>query len=496
MKKIICLLLTMAMLIAAMPAMAEQNYYTVSELVFTDFEDNVIENPDASSCMVRTTITKNKARDNIDSIIIMAYSTDNTLISFNVMKGSMSTDSTTQFSALINIPSEKTLGHIKATVWDSIVGMSALSNVSTLECNPTVTPPEDDDGITIPDTYEIKGMIYATNRSHAFISSDKIRFHVSELVRDYSDCETTEEYNEKNTFYDNIVGEHNFTDGAVHTFNIADSVDKSNLLVCMPGTVTLKIEDGAYNMLEFKADETRILNAYKIDEDDYDSNPIWESGSLVSSPRIRVYETEDASYSQSIRLSSDFMIFVNGVNVMTQQVAFDKYVMDNATDGIMFVDTNNNGDYDCIYTNYYATAQIAFVNTSIGKILFNNIIGTIAGNIVLDPYDDDLSYEIYYNGEEIDITDLQENDIITIAYDVTSISITDSYFYEIHVSRDTAEGMYMSKDTYSKTVTIGENKYKYAGYYAELVDTLSMGDEYKIYLDVFGRIAFYEMIVS
>ena len=62
MKKIISLLTVIAMLIASIPAMAadSENFYTISDLVFTDFEDNVIENPNAGSCMVRAMITKNR----------------------------------------------------------------------------------------------------------------------------------------------------------------------------------------------------------------------------------------------------------------------------------------------------------------------------------------------------------------------------------------------------------------------------------------------------
>ena len=86
MKKIISLLLAMAMIFAIVPVMAEGNYYTVSDLAFTDFDDNVIENAEGKSSMVRAIITKNRERVAVDSVIMMAYSTDNKLISFNVMK--------------------------------------------------------------------------------------------------------------------------------------------------------------------------------------------------------------------------------------------------------------------------------------------------------------------------------------------------------------------------------------------------------------------------
>ena len=83
---------------------------------------------------------------------------------------------------------------------------------------------------------------------------------------------------------------------------------------------------------------------------------------------------------------------------------------------------------------------------------------------------------------------LQENDVISVAYDVTN-DFADSSFYDIIVTRGTVEGKVTSHDVDNKTYTVGGITYKYdenrlpSGFYRNAV-----GIDAKVYIDAFGRI--------
>ena len=89
------------------------------------------------------------------------------------------------------------------------------------------------------------------------------------------------------------------------------------------------------------------------------------------------------------------------------------------------------------------------------------------------------------DGKEIEPTELQEGDVLNIAYDVNDFA--GSNFYDVIVTRNVVEGVKCTSINDSKgEYTIGGTKYKAAEGMDIDVETST---EYSLYLDHFGRIA-------
>ena len=90
--------------------------------------------PTDKSFIVDVDITKNSERDSKDYFIVAVYDTDDALISMNYIKANLPTGS--DFSCGVNIPrTDKTIGSIKAFVWDALGGMTPLAEGKTIECS-------------------------------------------------------------------------------------------------------------------------------------------------------------------------------------------------------------------------------------------------------------------------------------------------------------------------------------------------------------------------
>lgn len=226
---------------------------------------------------------------------------------------------------------------------------------------------------------------------------------------------------------------------------------------------------------------------------------------------VRFYATADANKSTKYSLDNAVLYVngraVNGTNAITE-ADFEEYILNNDAGEVELIDQYSSkqasdGYYDIINVTYYATAMVDAVVAKTGRISFEEYTSNAAGSITLDPEDEDLEYSITLDGTEIAVTDLKADDVLTIAYDVTG-EFKNSDFYDIMVSRDTAEGRYSGKNKSSRTVTLGSDKYELTELAAETptlntkekrfedkVDKglgMVLANEYKAYLDVFGRI--------
>ncbi|MBQ3038052.1 MAG: hypothetical protein IJD30_02620, partial [Clostridia bacterium] len=185
----------------------------------------------------------------------------------------------------------------------------------------------------------------------------------------------------------------------------------------------------------------------------------------------------------------DVDLYVNGVLIEGTRENIENYVLRCETGNIKLVDTyKTDGYYDTIHVNYYVTGKVMGVIASTGKIYIENA----PSSIILDPENEDLVYSIYLDGEEITVDDLREGDVLTIAYDISGYFV-DSFFYEIYVSRDTVSGVLTEKNPGEEWVKIDGEKYMFADVYE---DELTVGDEYTLYLDCFGRIYDWEIVAG
>lgn len=176
--------------------------------------------------------------------------------------------------------------------------------------------------------------------------------------------------------------------------------------------------------------------------------------------------------------------------------ALDKYIVENETASVTLQKTANIGTttssskYDTIFISTYETAVVSEVVEKSDEIIINfddKSSNISQSRLTLDTEDEDLTYSFVLDGKEIEPTELEANDVLSIAYDTDDFANSD--FYNVIVSRDTVDdvkctGVNSDGDEY----TIGGVKYKIA---QGMQESLSIDTKttYTLFLDHFGRIA-------
>lgn len=197
--------------------------------------------------------------------------------------------------------------------------------------------------------------------------------------------------------------------------------------------------------------------------------------------------------SQKYQLSEEGVTYyVNGVEIG----AFDKdalqtYVYDNPTNSITLQKETEPGssiagDYNVIMITTYATAVVDEVLEKTDYIQVNFDESEVSpARIRFYTDDENYTYSITLDGEEIAATDLQEGDVLSIAYNLENY--VDSNFYTVLVSRNVVEGVKATTAAKNNEIKIGGEEYELATTVSEADFELS--NTYTLYLDAFGRIA-------
>lgn len=330
------------------------------------------------------------------------------------------------------------------------------------------------------DAYVIEGTVTAIGKTgDSSLKSDEVNFKVSKGEK--YDANFVDINDGKATYsaLSNVkIGKTN-ADSYLNTYAVAiaqiDEDDNATFLSFMPSG---KNKTAALDAGLFDDEDTAITDIFGTD------------GKVIDKPFVKYYATEDASRSTKYTLDKNFKIYVNGVAVDTTKDNFEKYVYNNTVGSVELVDKYESGKatdgyYDIINVEYFDSARVDSVTST--RITFKDASFN-RSTLTLDKEDnEDLTYHIYYNDAEIAITDLKADDILSIAYDVNA-GVTSSNFYDIYVSRDTQEGKYTTKDDDDKTVRVNGEDYKFVGDYAAKSASMTLSNEYKLYLDYFGRI--------
>ncbi len=135
----------------------------------------------------------------------------------------------------------------------------------------------------------------------------------------------------------------------------------------------------------------------------------------------------------------------------------------------------------------YVTAIVDEVidKTNETSVNFNTYSSGIQAKMTVNKDDDNYTYSFKLD-VSIKAKDLQQNDVLNIAYDTTG-SFRDSSFYYVIVTRNVVDGVKCTSRNDSKgEYTIGGTKYKAAEGMDIDVETST---EYSLYLHYFGRIA-------
>lgn len=343
--------------------------------------------------------------------------------------------------------------------------------------------------------YKVYGRVTATHRTGG-VDADEVRFDVEKA--------------------DNFDDEYYKTGDEPETITalIGDS-GADNYLLEYSEAIVQENDNDEWVIISITSTSKNDIVTYNADMFDAD-NSSYTDGAYVDN--IMYFFTDDAkkkttSYKLNQYNGGDqdaVVYYVNGVeDAIADADDFEKYVENNDSGTITLIDapasgaTSTDGRYDYVMVTYYADGIVDSVTeTANPKIAFDTCDKDIKTTWTIDLDDDDTDYSFTLNDEEIAVTDIAENDVLSIAYDVTT-EFDNSDFYEVVVSRDVVTGKVTAVD--------GEDGYQIGGVYYEpnkrlleddLVDdngdyvandnTIKSGTEYTLYLNAFGKFVSYE----
>lgn len=212
---------------------------------------------------------------------------------------------------------------------------------------------------------------------------------------------------------------------------------------------------------------------------------------------IYFYPAGSTRGSVKYELADSVDYYVNGVKMdgTFDDAAVTNYIVNNETAMVTLQketeigSTSSSTKYNVVMITSYETAVVDEVidKTSQTSINFKDQSSEIGKSTMkIEKDDDSYSYTFTLNGEAIDPTELQEFDVLNIAYD-RSGAFADSRFYEVIVTRDTAEGKCTAINSDGDEFTIGGTKYSVA---QGMSLKPEMSASYFLYLDAFGNIAY------
>ena len=347
------------------------------------------------------------------------------------------------------------------------------------------------------DAYYVEGYVTATAKSAA-IKNDEVNFGIAR----------SERYDNSDFGLDYFVPSKNVQDYATVTATGSNRIKTVKL-----GDTDADQYEGVYATAIIMVDEydDNVLVSYipsgknktlTFDADLYDADENTEFDA-ASNPvnYLNIFSSESATKptKYSIKTTTagapELTVYVNGekVNGYPGRTAIKNYLA-SAVGEVTLVDTyKTDGYYDTLYLNRYTTVQVSTVLTSQNKIIFTNT--SSQASLVLDPDDENLVYNIYLDGEKIELSELKEDDVLSIAY--IGSNFNTSSHYDIYVSREVVTGKLGGISTTDKTVTIGGTEYKFFNNPATLpLTSQDMGNEYTVYVDYFGRIYKHELNLS
>lgn len=344
------------------------------------------------------------------------------------------------------------------------------------------------------DAYIVNGRVQKTHQSDPSVKTDEVVISI-----------------EKSNNYDGYQVSGGYTQGAKlgdQTAYIGES-DADKYLLTYAEMIVQMDEDDELTILSITP-----VGSNKTEEfpaEDLDERTIAEAGGNYSmvDKSLKVYVNGSTTKTTTYRLNTESNgvgFYVNGQPV-AENIAADSdalaklindYVIDNATGTVTLIDSPNegvsstDGKYDYIMVTFYKDAVVDSVigDDEEATIYFSEMDLGLDSTMTVDTTDEDKYYSFTLDGVEIKATDLQEDDVLSIAYTGTNFSDSDSY--TVLVSRDTAEGQVSSKgaDEGTKTeFTVNGETYKVASTDLVSLGDIKVGSEYVLSLDAFGRIA-------
>lgn len=326
------------------------------------------------------------------------------------------------------------------------------------------------------DAYKVYGRVTETSKTGS-VDNDKVTFQV----------EKADNFDDEEVKADSPVSEDMY---------IGDS-KADNYLRTYSQALIQKNDDDEFTILSIAA--AAANKSVTVASEDFDENKSTDEA-LYFFPA----GTTKGSTKYQLDTTNGVTIYVNGVkqdsmaiydaNDLESDKTLYGYLKNHETASVTLQketevgSTSTSAKYNTVMISSYATAIVDEVidKTNETSVNFDTYSTGIQAKMTVNKDDDNYTYSFKLDGKDIEAKDLQQNDVLNIAYDTTG-SFRDSNFYDVIVTRNVVDGVKCTSINDSKgEYTIGGTKYKAAEGMDIDVETST---EYSLYLDHFGRIA-------
>ena len=326
------------------------------------------------------------------------------------------------------------------------------------------------------DAYKVYGRVTETSKTGS-VDNDKVTFQV----------EKADNFDDEEVKADSPVSEDMY---------IGDS-KADNYLRTYSQALIQKNDDDEFTILSIAA--AAANKSVTVASEDFDENKS-TGEALYFFPA----GTTKGSTKYQLDTTNGVTIYVNGVkqdsmaiydaNDLESDKTLYGYLKNHETASVILQketevgSTSTSAKYNTVMISSYATAIVDEVidKTNETSVNFDTYSTGIQAKMTVNKDDDNYTYSFKLDGKDIEAKDLQQNDVLNIAYDTTG-SFRDSNFYDVIVTRNVVDGVKCTSRNDTKgEYTIGGTKYKAAEGMDIDVETST---EYSLYLDHFGRIA-------
>lgn len=316
------------------------------------------------------------------------------------------------------------------------------------------------------DAYKVYGRVTETSKTGS-VDNDKVTFQV----------EKADNFDDEEVKADSPVSEDMY---------IGDS-KADNYLRTYSQALIQKNDDDEFTILSIAA--AAANKSVTVASEDFDENKSTDEA-LYFFPA----GTTKGSTKYQLDTTNGVTIYINGVESSKSIAELRDYLDKNETASVTLQketetgSTSTSAKYNTIMVSSYVTAIVDEVidKTNETSVNFDTYSTGIQAKMTVNKDDDNYTYSFKLDGKDIEAKDLQQNDVLNIAYDTTG-SFRDSNFYDVIVTRNVVDGVKCTSRNDTKgEYTIGGTKYKAAEGMDIDVETST---EYSLYLDHFGRIA-------
>ena len=334
--------------------------------------------------------------------------------------------------------------------------------------------------------YYVKGRVIANSQSDSMLNKNEVRYkvEVSDNFRDL-EYETTS------------------VDDRVEKMNIGSTAADSMMFSYSEAVVHYNEDSGRYTILSItKFGESRTVS---FNADDVALDTAALIANVTGGGKMEVYKSKATTSTTKYHLANAIRLYVNNRDTTITAANIASYIRDNKVGTVTLVDstdsgtTSTDGYYDYIMVSYYIDAVVSNVQTGAnGARIYFNGSSDNTSRMGWDPEDDNTNVKFIKYETEISYLDLDENDILTIEAnpDIDLRDITDDDYVTAYVSSNTVSVDVTSIDDDEDTIEADGREYEIVSDNLLSALDFSVGDQYVLYLDAFGYIAYKEDGVS